>query len=108
MITSCASEDCSITIVSRGFVIHVLIFMFSCVGGFEEYLFSLFFHFFSYNMEEVCKLIVCLYFVPGMIVTSALIIWKGLMCVTGSESPVVVVLSGSMEPGFKRVSTLIA
>ncbi|KAL4189654.1 hypothetical protein AMTRI_Chr08g208220 [Amborella trichopoda] len=38
----------------------------------------------------------------GLIVTSALIIWKGLMCVTGSESPVVVVLSGSMEPGFKR------
>ncbi|KAG8369599.1 hypothetical protein BUALT_Bualt14G0030400 [Buddleja alternifolia] len=37
-----------------------------------------------------------------MIVTSALIIWKGLMCITGSESPVVVVLSGSMEPGFKR------
>ncbi|KAJ6697668.1 SIGNAL PEPTIDASE I [Salix purpurea] len=24
------------------------------------------------------------------------------MCLTGSESPVVVVLSGSMEPGFKR------
>ncbi|PKU63233.1 Putative ubiquitin-like-specific protease 1B [Dendrobium catenatum] len=41
-------------------------------------------------------------YVSGMIVTSALIIWKGLMCVTGSESPVVVVLSGSMEPGFKR------
>lgn len=39
-----------------------------------------------------------------MIVTSALIIWKGLILVTGSESPVVVVLSGSMEPGFKRVS----
>jgi signal peptidase I len=39
----------------------------------------------------------------GMIVTSALIIWKGLTVVTGSESPVVVVLSGSMEPGFKRV-----
>eukprot|EP00271_Cylindrocystis_brebissonii_P010758 TRINITY_DN27117_c0_g1_i1.p2 TRINITY_DN27117_c0_g1~~TRINITY_DN27117_c0_g1_i1.p2 ORF type:complete len:181 (-),score=20.50 TRINITY_DN27117_c0_g1_i1:768-1310(-) len=38
----------------------------------------------------------------GMIVTSALIIWKTLMCVTGSESPVVVVLSGSMEPGFRR------
>ncbi|XP_063937607.1 uncharacterized protein LOC108196231 isoform X3 [Daucus carota subsp. sativus] len=37
----------------------------------------------------------------GMIVTLALIIWKGLMCVTGGESPVVV-LSGSMEPGFKR------
>ncbi|XP_059635086.1 uncharacterized protein LOC132277287 [Cornus florida] len=38
----------------------------------------------------------------GMIITSALIIWKGLMCITGSESPVVVVLTGSMEPGFKR------
>ncbi|GAU47328.1 hypothetical protein TSUD_291500 [Trifolium subterraneum] len=38
----------------------------------------------------------------GMIVTSALIIWKALMCITSSESPVVVVLSGSMEPGFKR------
>ncbi|RLM97904.1 signal peptidase complex catalytic subunit SEC11A-like [Panicum miliaceum] len=38
----------------------------------------------------------------GMIVTSALIIWKGLIVVTGSDSPVVVVLSGSMEPGFKR------
>ncbi|RDX83022.1 Signal peptidase complex catalytic subunit SEC11C, partial [Mucuna pruriens] len=38
----------------------------------------------------------------GLIVTSALVIWKGLMCVTGSDSPVVVVISGSMEPGFKR------
>lgn len=38
----------------------------------------------------------------GMVVTSALMIWKSLMCVTGSESPVVVVLSGSMEPGFRR------
>lgn len=38
----------------------------------------------------------------GMIVSSALIIWKGLICYTGSESPVVVVLSGSMEPGFQR------
>ncbi|KAJ6295245.1 hypothetical protein OIU78_023292 [Salix suchowensis] len=38
----------------------------------------------------------------GMIVSTALIIWKALMCLTGSESPVVVVLSGSMEPGFKR------
>lgn len=38
----------------------------------------------------------------GMIVSSALIIWKVLMCITGSESPVVVVLSGSMEPGFQR------
>lgn len=42
--------------------------------------------------------------VSGMIVTTALIIWQGLILITGSESPVVVVLSGSMEPGFKRVS----
>ncbi|XP_020213643.1 signal peptidase complex catalytic subunit SEC11A isoform X1 [Cajanus cajan] len=38
----------------------------------------------------------------GMVLSSALIMWKGLMCVTGSESPVVVVISGSMEPGFRR------
>ena len=38
----------------------------------------------------------------AMIVTSALMIWKGLVLATGSESPIVVVLSGSMEPGFKR------
>ena len=38
----------------------------------------------------------------AMIVCSALMIWKGLMVVTESESPVVVVLSGSMEPAFYR------
>eukprot|EP00118_Oscarella_pearsei_P025400 m.308123 g.308123 ORF g.308123 m.308123 type:complete len:182 (+) comp43413_c0_seq1:49-594(+) len=38
----------------------------------------------------------------GMIVSSALMIWKGLMVVSGSESPIVVVLSGSMEPAFYR------
>ncbi|CAN8013163.1 unnamed protein product [Ixodes persulcatus] len=38
----------------------------------------------------------------GMIVSSALMIWKGLMVVTGSGSPIVVVLSGSMEPAFHR------
>ncbi|XP_043266386.1 signal peptidase complex catalytic subunit SEC11A [Venturia canescens] len=38
----------------------------------------------------------------GMIVSSALMIWKGLVVVTGSESPIVVVLSGSMEPAFHR------
>lgn len=37
-----------------------------------------------------------------MIVSSALMIWKGLMVSTGSESPIVVVLSGSMEPAFHR------
>lgn len=48
-----------------------------------------------------------IFLLAGMIVTSALIIWKGLIVFTGSESPVVVVLSGSMEPGFKRVSSLL-
>ena len=38
----------------------------------------------------------------AMIVCSALMIWKSLMVVTSSESPVVVVLSGSMEPAFHR------
>ncbi|EKX47590.1 hypothetical protein GUITHDRAFT_137365 [Guillardia theta CCMP2712] len=38
----------------------------------------------------------------GLIITSALMIWKFLMVVTHSESPVVVVLSGSMEPAFQR------
>ena len=38
----------------------------------------------------------------AMIVCSALMIWKSLMVITSSESPVVVVLSGSMEPAFHR------
>uniref|UniRef100_A0A7S1U989 Signal peptidase complex catalytic subunit SEC11 n=1 Tax=Phaeomonas parva TaxID=124430 RepID=A0A7S1U989_9STRA len=38
----------------------------------------------------------------AMIVFSALMIWKSLMVLTKSESPVVVVLSGSMEPAFQR------
>merc|ERR1719460_3484878 len=38
----------------------------------------------------------------ALIVFSALMIWKGLMFITKSESPVVVVLSGSMEPAFYR------
>ena len=37
-----------------------------------------------------------------LIVTSALMIWKSLPHPRHSESPVVVVLSGSMEPAFKR------
>uniref|UniRef100_A0A915MBY8 signal peptidase I n=1 Tax=Meloidogyne javanica TaxID=6303 RepID=A0A915MBY8_MELJA len=42
-----------------------------------------------------------------MIVSSALMIWKGLMVITGSESPIVVVLSGSMEPAFFRGDLLM-
>jgi len=38
----------------------------------------------------------------AMIVCSALMIWKSLMVITESDSPVVVVLSGSMEPAFYR------
>ncbi|KAI8377727.1 uncharacterized protein BYT42DRAFT_571378 [Radiomyces spectabilis] len=36
------------------------------------------------------------------IAASALMIWKGLSVVTNTESPIVVVLSGSMEPAFHR------
>ncbi|XP_039134089.1 signal peptidase complex catalytic subunit SEC11A-like isoform X2 [Dioscorea cayenensis subsp. rotundata] len=38
----------------------------------------------------------------GLIATSALMIMKGLQCVSASKTPAVVVLSESMEPGFKR------
>ena len=38
----------------------------------------------------------------GMIITSALMIWKSLMLITNCEGPIAVVLTGSMEPGFKR------
>ncbi len=34
----------------------------------------------------------------ALVAASAIIIWKGLIVVSGSESPVVVVLSGSMVP----------
>ncbi|KHN72768.1 Signal peptidase complex catalytic subunit SEC11C, partial [Toxocara canis] len=43
----------------------------------------------------------------AMIISSALMIWKGLMVMTGSESPIVVVLSGSMEPAFYRGDLLL-
>lgn len=37
-----------------------------------------------------------------MVIASAFAIWKGLSVVTNSSSPLVVVLSGSMEPAFQR------
>ena len=49
------------------------------------------------------RLTVLIKYCLGMIIASALMIWKGLICITGTESPIVVVLTGSMEPGFKRV-----
>ena len=36
------------------------------------------------------------------VIASGLMIWKGLGLVTNTESPIVVVLSGSMEPAFYR------
>ncbi|KAJ1918993.1 Signal peptidase complex catalytic subunit [Mycoemilia scoparia] len=36
------------------------------------------------------------------VLTSAFMLWKGLSLATNCESPVVVVLSGSMEPAFYR------
>lgn len=38
----------------------------------------------------------------GLIVSTALMLWKALMLLSGSGSPIVVVLSGSMEPAFQR------
>lgn len=37
-----------------------------------------------------------------MVMASAYAVWKGLAVLTGSSSPLVVVLSGSMEPAFQR------
>lgn len=42
----------------------------------------------------------------GLIVATAFILWKGLMIITNCESPVVVVLSGSMEPAYFRGDVL--
>ncbi|KAM0004954.1 putative signal peptidase I [Helianthus debilis subsp. tardiflorus] len=52
----------------------------------------------SINVRQSTEQVITL----GMIVSSALVIWKLLMCVTGCESPVVVVLTQSMEPAFQR------
>ncbi|KAK4450808.1 hypothetical protein QBC34DRAFT_402595 [Podospora aff. communis PSN243] len=38
----------------------------------------------------------------GLIVSTAFMMWKGLSVITDSPSPIVVVLSGSMEPAFQR------
>ena len=48
------------------------------------------------------RLVVTEFVSLGLVVCSALVIWKSLMFVTHSESPIVVVLSGSMEPGYAR------
>ncbi|MCJ1335165.1 Signal peptidase complex catalytic subunit [Bachmanniomyces sp. S44760] len=38
----------------------------------------------------------------ALILSTAFMLWKGLSIVTDSPSPIVVVLSGSMEPAFQR------
>ncbi|KAL7712005.1 Signal peptidase complex catalytic subunit SEC11 [Entamoeba marina] len=38
----------------------------------------------------------------GLIVASAVMIWKTLCILLVTEAPIVVILSGSMEPGFRR------
>ncbi len=38
----------------------------------------------------------------GLVIISALFIWKMCIIVSGCEAPIVVVLTGSMEPSFKR------
>jgi len=38
----------------------------------------------------------------GLILSTAFMMWKGLSVIADSPSPVVVVLSGSMEPAFQR------
>jgi len=43
----------------------------------------------------------------GMIIADALAIWKGVSYLSGSESPIVVVLSGSMEPELYRGDILL-
>lgn len=43
----------------------------------------------------------------GMLLCAALIMYKTFMLVSNSESPIVVVLSGSMEPGVHRGDLLV-
>lgn len=38
----------------------------------------------------------------ALVLSTAFMLWKGLSVFTNSSSPIVVVLSGSMEPAFQR------
>eukprot|EP00331_Platyophrya_macrostoma_P012737 CAMPEP_0176410048 /NCGR_PEP_ID=MMETSP0127-20121128/2839_1 /TAXON_ID=938130 /ORGANISM="Platyophrya macrostoma, Strain WH" /LENGTH=180 /DNA_ID=CAMNT_0017789499 /DNA_START=49 /DNA_END=591 /DNA_ORIENTATION=- len=57
----------------------------------------------SMRLRDVVVQVIAL----GMVVTSALVLWEFLMVFLNSESPVVVVLSGSMEPGYYRGDLLL-
>ncbi|KAK0743676.1 hypothetical protein B0T18DRAFT_415684 [Schizothecium vesticola] len=43
----------------------------------------------------------------GLIISTAFMMWKGLSIFTDSSSPIVVVLSGSMEPAMQRGDLLV-
>lgn len=43
----------------------------------------------------------------GLILSTAFMLWKGLSVIADSPSPIVVVLSGSMEPAFQRGDLLL-
>ena len=43
----------------------------------------------------------------ALILSTAFMLWKGLSVATNSPSPIVVVLSGSMEPAFQRGDILL-
>ena len=43
----------------------------------------------------------------ALILSTAFMMWKGLSVATDSPSPIVVVLSGSMEPAFQRGDILL-
>ncbi|KAK4097256.1 signal peptidase complex catalytic subunit SEC11 [Parathielavia hyrcaniae] len=43
----------------------------------------------------------------GLILSTAFMMWKGLSVMSDSPSPIVVVLSGSMEPAFQRGDLLM-
>ena len=43
----------------------------------------------------------------ALVLSTAFMLWKGLSVFTASGSPIVVVLSGSMEPAFQRGDLLL-
>eukprot|EP00871_Galdieria_phlegrea_P005655 jgi/Galph1/6090/GphlegSOOS_G4680.1 len=62
----------------------------------------------SWNWKSVVTRESCLQLINLLLVfASALVIWRGAIVLSFSESPVVVVLSGSMEPGMRRGDLLV-
>ena len=54
----------------------------------------------QYTSRHLSDLAAALNF--ATVIATALAMWKGLSVIANTESPIVVVLSGSMEPAFKR------